>query len=113
MSKGFKSGDLAMVKTCKTYPALVGRCVELIVKVPKGTIALFEGHSFIATDAPGDCWIICCEDLPMNSALFGVLHDVRQNVGLFLERNLMPLRGDDCAAPALETVSDWAERVGA
>ncbi len=57
MNTSSSPGDLAMIKQCKTYPALVGRCVELIQMVPPGASTAFEGRKF-SQHAPCTSWLV-------------------------------------------------------
>lgn len=106
MGREFKPGDLALIKQCKTWPEAVGRCVELLEKVPQGVMAIYEGRKY-ENCSSGDGWIVSSElGFPTNSAIFGLMPNRIQPVALFSEHLLMPLKGDEQPAQVRQ-----AERV--
>lgn len=107
MGHEFKPGDLALIKQCKTWPEAVGRCVELLEKVPQGAIAFHNGRPYNNQGSPGTGWLITSEHgFPTHSAFFGLMTDRLEPVALFAEHCLMPLKGDEQPAQVRQ-----AERV--
>lgn len=107
MAHEFKPGDLALIKQCKTWPEAVGRCVQLLAKMPPGTSTIYEGRLYHNTGTPGNAWLITsAAGFPVHSALFGLLTDRREPIALFAEHLLMPLKGDEQPAQVRQ-----AERV--
>jgi hypothetical protein len=93
MQHQFKAGDLALIKRCVTWPEAVGRSVELLERAEPMSEITYRGRLYFNTS---DCagWMVAHDDgFPVHS-VFGLLTETRRPVALFLERNLMPLKGD-------------------
>jgi len=107
MGHQFKAGDLALIKQCKTWPEAVGRCVQVLEKVPQGTCTFYNGRPYSNEGVPGTAWLISSEQgFPVYSAFFGLMTDRLEPVALFAEHCLMPLKGDEQPAQVRQ-----AERV--
>lgn len=98
MGHEFKPGDLALIKQCKTWPDAIGRCVELLEKVPKGATTFYNSRGF-ENHSHADCWLVTSEQgFPTHSVFFGLMLDRITPVALFAEYLLMPLKGDELPA---------------
>lgn len=87
----FKPGDLALIVNSRTVAGelLIGKCVELVMRIAAGEKVFFDGMYWRPLDADG--WIVSGDSLLM------VKHDgsvVQNQFCMFAEKNLIPLRGD-------------------
>lgn len=95
MSRGFQVGDLALIKSCKTWPPAIGRCVTLIAFIRPGEDATYDGRLFMNTGSVNGWLVEHPEGFPTHSALFGLMPNRLQAVALFSEHLLTPLKGDE------------------
>lgn len=91
MNNQFKPGDLAIVVSCTQCPEMIGKCVELLVRVERGERIEFGGYWWSTVHSPV-AWVVRGNGIPSRS----IDDRITDSGGLSMigEHRLMPLQGD-------------------
>jgi hypothetical protein len=98
MNHEFKPGDLAMIKICRSIPEMVGKCVELHLRLEANQQVWFGGLLWLADGVPA--WIVSGEGLSRLTVDDKAISSPFAFLGEF---QLMPLRGDEDPDATLAT----------